>query len=108
MVSVLPENFQGKFFLIVLATAVEGKADELERLIAAVSRSSNDPSKEPDTLTFRATRGLGPDNEKFTIIEEYPSLKAWEYHQGTEAYEALKESGLLADVSLSFTKEISY
>ncbi|ESK90650.1 protein tprxl [Moniliophthora roreri MCA 2997] len=107
MVSALPDGYQGKFVLVVVATAAEGKADELQRLITAVSRSSNDPDKEPDTLTFRATRGLGVDSNKFTIIEEYRNMKAWEFHQSTEAYKTMKESRTIADVTLSFTQEFS-
>ncbi|KAJ8087666.1 hypothetical protein PM082_006501 [Marasmius tenuissimus] len=101
----LPADHKGKFILVVDVTPVEGKEDELQKVISDLRESSNDPKREPRTLTFRVAKGLGKEKGKFKVIEEFPDLEAWQFHQATEIYQRMKDCGFIAGVSLSFYEE---
>ena len=56
----------GKTTVFAFATAKEGKADELEKLLA-VARKNAESDKEPYTLTYRTNR----NGNEFAMFEEY-------------------------------------
>ncbi|EEB93391.1 hypothetical protein MPER_07957, partial [Moniliophthora perniciosa FA553] len=63
----LPEQIKGNFILTAPVTAADGQADELRKLLAAVRETS---LQKPGTLTYRTSRGVGADSNKFVLFEE--------------------------------------
>ncbi|ESK89872.1 antibiotic biosynthesis monooxygenase domain protein [Moniliophthora roreri MCA 2997] len=100
----IPEQIKGKFTLTATVTAVDGKADELQKLLAAARESANS-SKEPGTLTYRTSRGVGADSNKFTLFEEYADKEANSVHVQTEACQALAKSGVIASAIITYAEE---
>ncbi|KAK7054667.1 hypothetical protein VNI00_003130 [Paramarasmius palmivorus] len=103
----LPETIKyvkGKFILIATVTAKEGKADELQKHLAAVREVANS-SQEPGTLTYRTARGFGEESNKFVVVEEYENPAVLAHHASSAQYLALKESGVAAEISIALFDE---
>ncbi|GAA5904748.1 putative quinol monooxygenase [Sporobolomyces salmoneus] len=96
----------GKTIVFAYATAKEGKADELQKLIAE-ARASAESDKEPYTLTYRTSR----HGDTFAIFEEYDQdvgadgLKGIEAHKAQPPFQNLVKSGLVADIDIKFYQE---
>ncbi|GAA6018447.1 hypothetical protein JCM11491_007001 [Sporobolomyces phaffii] len=97
----------GRTIVFAYATAKEGKADELQKLLA-VARKSAESDKEPYTLTYRTSR----HNNTFAIFEEYDQdVKGEDGKAGIEAHKAqppfqdLLKSGLVAEIDIKFYNE---
>ncbi|KAJ8088673.1 hypothetical protein PM082_013916 [Marasmius tenuissimus] len=99
-----PEELKSKkFFAIAELKAAEGKADEVQKYLSKILQEAN--SKEPGTLMYRTTRGVGSDSDKFTVIEEYLDKGALDQHLQSQAFKDFFASGTVADVSCVFREE---
>ncbi|GAA5882717.1 hypothetical protein JCM16303_006559 [Sporobolomyces ruberrimus] len=96
----------GRTIVFAYATAKEGKADELQKLIAA-ARKSAESDKEPYTLTYRTSR----HENTFAIFEEYDQdieadgKKGIEAHKAQPPFQDLLKSGLVANIDIKFYNE---
>ncbi|KAL0065678.1 hypothetical protein AAF712_007319 [Marasmius tenuissimus] len=118
-----PPELKSKFIVIAHVIAVEGKADEVQKHLS-VLRQDAESSKEPGTLTYRTTRGVGNESNKFTVIEEYADKEAMGQHaksevstccislvSGTEesyprrTFKAFVAAGIVVDLSVTFREE---
>ncbi|KAK7037260.1 hypothetical protein VNI00_011251 [Paramarasmius palmivorus] len=101
----LPESLKNKkFIFIAYLTAADGKADEMQTLLADIRKFSNS-NDEPGCLTYRTTRGVGEESNKFIVIEEYADEKAFNFHMSCEKFLALTKSGTIGDIKFSFSEE---
>ncbi|KAF9256785.1 hypothetical protein L218DRAFT_949718 [Marasmius fiardii PR-910] len=91
----LPEGYEGKFVVDILMNPTPGRADELKQLLLECAKVARDPCKEPGTLTYRLTNGFGNQSEIFFLYEEYESPAALKYHQSSQAFKTLFDSGTL-------------
>ncbi|GAA5852109.1 hypothetical protein JCM5353_007478 [Sporobolomyces roseus] len=97
----------GKTIVFAYATAKEGKADELQKLLS-VARKSGESDKEPYTLTYRTSR----HENTFAIFEEYDQdvgddsgAKGIEAHKAQPPFQDLLKSGLVAAIDIKFYQE---
>ncbi|ORY88671.1 hypothetical protein BCR35DRAFT_301466 [Leucosporidium creatinivorum] len=97
------EDIKGKFMIVAKVTAVAGREEELETLLKAVVKESND---ELSCLTYRAARGPGDQSKIFTVIEEYVSRDALTLHRAGKAYLALRNSGTVEKTDVNFFEEL--
>ncbi|EEB90626.1 hypothetical protein MPER_11141 [Moniliophthora perniciosa FA553] len=103
--SAVPESLKNKkFIFIAIVIAADGKADELQASLVDLRKFSNS-DQEPGCLTYRTTRGVGEESNKFTVIEEYADEKAYNFHMASEKFVALTKSGQVASMSFSFAEE---
>lgn len=98
----LPKATSGKVILVATATAVEGRADECQKLVAAIRKLANSTA-EPNTLTYRTTRAEGGGNQ-FVIFEEYVMPNGIQEHMSAE-FKALGESGCVAALDVKYYEE---
>ncbi|KAJ8088672.1 hypothetical protein PM082_013915 [Marasmius tenuissimus] len=99
-----PPELKSKFIVIAHVIAVEGKADEVQKHLS-VLRQDAESSKEPGTLTYRTTRGVGNESNKFTVIEEYADKEAMGQHAKSETFKAFVAAGIVVDLSVTFREE---
>ncbi|KAK1230811.1 hypothetical protein PQX77_006083 [Marasmius sp. AFHP31] len=99
-----PAEIKGKFFMLAEITAVEGKGDDIQKYLSAISKIAHS-SDEPGTLLYRTTRGVGSDSNKFTVIEEYADKAALDHHLSSDAFKSLVGSGAIANVQATFREE---
>ncbi|KAF9262979.1 hypothetical protein L218DRAFT_959808 [Marasmius fiardii PR-910] len=99
-----PPELKSKIIVIAFLTAAEGKADEMQKLLSTLRQHSNS-DKEPNALTYRTTRGVGAESNKFTVFEEYADKKAIEDHVITDVFKALQASGTVASLTAEFREE---
>ncbi|KAK4703127.1 hypothetical protein P7C70_g3095, partial [Phenoliferia sp. Uapishka_3] len=97
-------DIKGKFSTIARLVAVEGKEQELKALLAAV-RHHSEGATEPLCLTYRTLQGAGSDVGVFTVFEEYAEREALVQHRTSEPYLALKNAGLIKEMSVNFFEE---
>ncbi|GAA5956573.1 hypothetical protein JCM3765_003488 [Sporobolomyces pararoseus] len=99
-----PES--GKTVVFAFAVAKEGKADELQKLLAEARRSA-ESDKEPYTLTYRTSR----HGNTFAMFEEYDQdiehegKKGIEAHKAQPPFQALMKSGLVESVDIKCYQE---
>ncbi|KAJ8080089.1 hypothetical protein PM082_016917 [Marasmius tenuissimus] len=99
-----PAEIKGKFLMLAEVTAVEGKGDDIQKYLSAISKVANS-SEEPNTLSYRTTRGVGSDSNKFTVIEEYADKAAMDHHLSSDAFKSFFGSGAIANVQATFREE---
>ncbi|KAJ8085672.1 hypothetical protein PM082_004490 [Marasmius tenuissimus] len=102
----LPASHEGKFTMFVEVIAQPGREDELENILHAIQVQANDPELEPETLTYRLARGYGAESNKFWILEEYLEPSSLAYHQSTDVFKAMVDSGAILQATENFAGEI--
>ncbi|GAA5937158.1 uncharacterized protein JCM15063_002827 [Sporobolomyces koalae] len=99
----------GRTTVFAYAIAKEGKADELQKLLAE-ARKSAESDKEPYTITYRTNR----HGNTFAMFEEYDQdvadaqgNKGIEAHKLCPPFQNLVKSGLVESIDIKFYNEFS-
>ncbi|ORY87387.1 hypothetical protein BCR35DRAFT_37387 [Leucosporidium creatinivorum] len=98
-----PKQTSGKIILLAQATAKPGKADEVETLLKACRAAAENDEK--DTLTYRTTRGVEGDSDKFAVWEEYVLPNGLTDHVANKPFQALAAADLLTSLDIQYFNE---
>ncbi|KAF9257349.1 hypothetical protein L218DRAFT_1017965 [Marasmius fiardii PR-910] len=104
----LPDGYQGRFIVDILMNPTPGREAELKQLLLECAEVARDPSREPGTLTYRLTNGFGNQSEIYWLYEEYESPAALKFHQGSQAFKNLFDSGALGPRVETYLTEWEY
>ncbi|TIA92142.1 hypothetical protein E3P99_00748 [Wallemia hederae] len=94
----------GPINVVAKITAEPAHADTVADLLKQVALVANS-DKEPQTLTYRISRGISEQNNRFVVYEEYAAPEALSAHLASPQFQALSAFPNVENAELDIYKE---
>lgn len=98
-------TISGSFNVLAKVVVEQGHADEVEAILKEVAELARS-DKEPETLTYRISRGIKGDDHTFIVYEEYASPTALGVHTSSPLFQKLAAYPHVVKADLEVYKEL--